>query len=107
MRSLTVRASVLGAWLALAGCGGSDNGPLLSWLPEGVAAPCATAFDDVGASASKTLLLAKNESVVLLSSLACKPDALGNVTIGGDGGCGPRVVIDQSFTVKKGNALGK
>lgn len=38
---------------------------------------------------------------------SCQRDAQNNVTIGGDGGCGPNVVIDRSFTARDGNALGK
>lgn len=107
MLSLTVRSSLLLALTVLAGCGGSNGGyPLLATVPQGVAAPCATAFDGVSGGSAKSFLLSKDEGdTVPLSS--CTFDAQRNVTIGGDGGCGPRVVIDQSFTDKDKNALGK
>src|SRR5437868_6759287 len=107
MLSSTVRSSLLLAFTVLAGCGGSNGGyPLLATVPQGVAAPCATAFDGVSGGSAKSFLLSKDEGdTVPLSS--CTFDAQRNVTIGGDGGCGPRVVIDQSFTDKDKNALGK
>lgn len=105
MSSPAVRGCLLAALMALAGCGGGSSGlPLLAVAADGVAAPCAAAFDGAGASGGKALSLSKDDGpVVGLSS--CRFDAARNVTIGGDDGCGPRVVIDRSFT--KTDALGK
>lgn len=98
MLKFAFRSSLLAALISLAACGGDSdsNGPILSPVAAGVPAPCSKAFDDAQG-------VADNGSVVALSS--CTFDAQRNVTIGGDGGCGPRVVVDRSFTNE--NALGK
>lgn len=116
---------MLVAALGLAACGGGDSGTV--YLPEipqapapepdpgSVPAVCSTAFDRAVAS---TGTMARSGGAVLQAQPAlataatgnvnlsdCKRDKDGNVTIG-EGFCGPNVVIDQSFTRERGNALG-
>lgn len=90
---------VLLTLLALAGCSGSDRGgPPLAGVPEGVPAPCLAAFEAVSSSDAgqgAAAMASAIGEVVPLSS--CTFDADRNVRIGGDGGCGPVVVIDRSF----------
>lgn len=113
MLGFAVHVSLMMALSAIAACGGSgDDAQPLSPVVSGVPAPCATAFDEADGSTGKSAQARKSAParaddgpVVALSS--CTVDRQRNVTIGGDGGgtCGPRVVIDRSFTGP--DALGK
>ena len=92
------------ALLALAGCGGSGGGGS-ALEAAAVSAPCVTAFAPVQTSMLSTIgLSSKTEVAVAVPLSQCTLDASRNVTIGG-GGCGPNVLIDQSFTGS--SALGK
>ncbi len=92
------------ALLALAGCGGSGGGGS-ALEAAAVSAPCVTAFAPVQTSMLSTIgLSSKTEVAVAVPLSQCVLDAQRNLTIGSSG-CGPNVVIDQSFT--GASALGK
>ena len=91
------------ALAVLCGCG-SDGGNG-SQPPPAVPAVCETAFETgIEGAVGSAALRAKTElTSVALST--CTRDANGNVEIGGAGGCGPNVVVDQDF--KGSKRLGK
>lgn len=93
----------------LASCGGSGSD-----LPAFATAsgPCAALLNGAGSSASSKSNPVLAADTVALDKVwvplsSCTFDANRNVTVGGDGGCGPYVTFDQSFTQAKNNALGK
>jgi hypothetical protein len=90
--------------LAAAGCGDGDGGGSTApVLPE----VCADALRDAPASglrsAGTTAGAEPTPAIVGLSS--CEKGEGGTVAIGGAGGCGPNVVVDQDFTGAR--ALGR
>lgn len=77
--------------VGLPGCGGSEGGGSSSPVP----ATCRDAFSD-GDGVAATQQAGPGTEPVALSS--CARGADGAVAIGGDGGCGPHVVVDRDFT---------
>lgn len=95
------------------GLGVANTSPHDSETP-GVAAPSLSArLRALGIDTANRLIRpAQAQNAVPLTPLvvrlsSCKPDAAGNITIGGPNGCGPNVVIDRDFTERTGNPLGK
>ncbi len=95
---------VVAALCSFCSCGGSGS-PESKQRMGSVPAVCPDTFitDTTGTVASAGLHLADEPTPVALSS--CRLDADRNVQIGGPGGCGPDVVVDQDFTGDK--RLGK
>ncbi|MEJ7688897.1 MAG: G8 domain-containing protein, partial [Variovorax sp.] len=88
--------------VSLGSCGGSGSDRFAA--SADVLAVCSTAFDVPTGNLSKLATLFEGEPPAPVALSQCAVDASRNVTIG-EGGCGPRVVIDRSLTGTE--ALGK
>ena len=91
--------AALAAVFAVNGCGNSNDAVSRTEILKA----CSTAFTESTTSGKSLLLAAESDQPAKLLS-QCRLDGARNVTIGA-GGCGPNVIIDQSFTGDQ--ALGK
>lgn len=102
VRSLPAVLSLLCACILFSSCSDDDSPPPQSTTE--VPAVCGTAFESSGVVARANGRAELDEPApVNLSS--CTPGDNKSIEIGGNGGCGPRVVVDKDFVGDK--ALGK
>ncbi|MEO8605492.1 MAG: G8 domain-containing protein [bacterium] len=94
------------AMLCIIGCGdSSDSKPTAQPTPLPLTCDGSFSTDIGGSVSSAAVRVAPQDEPAAVKLSTCKFDAERNVTIGGDGGCGPNVVVDQDFIAK--NKLGK
>ena len=103
------RVAILATASCLVGGGCGDGNGSSSQPPPAVPAVCETAFDTAATGSLEPAALRSGAEPITepapVGLSSCSRDANGNVAIGGAGGCGPNVVVDQDFTGAK--RLGK